>query len=149
MIPEETTNTDTVIVVEDSPDLPTPVDAGDVTVNVDAPEPSTDIEIDPFTERFVRLEARLEAIELGQYNKADYEDVIAIVDDAVEETLDAALESDDEIVAATDDAIVESIEDASIEENDDGEESLEVADETPLSGKVHPMFRSRKDWFTK
>ena len=152
MDPDEVTEPDAVIVVDtdsEVDDTPT-VEVGDTTVIVEETPETPGVELDPFTERFTKLEARVDALENKSYSTPDFADVEAIADSAAEMALDTALAVDEEIVAATDEAIVESIEDAEIEDvDDDGEDELTVDEIAPVSARVHPLFRSRADWMNR
>lgn len=123
------------------------VETGDTTVIVETPVETPGTEIDPFTERFVRLEARVDDIQDQLYGKADFQAVEAIAEGAADDALEEALAVDEEIVAATDDAIVETVEGAEIDDiDDDGDDEIITDEIAPLSAKVHPLFRSRQDW---
>lgn len=99
-----------------------------------------------YVERIVNLERDVGELREHVFEAQMTADVAEIVaDDALANT-EALAATDAAIIDATDEAIVESLEDAEVERADDGELEILPADDEPVSAKVHPMFRSFKDW---
>jgi hypothetical protein len=151
---DDAPTTDVVVVTPTEDDTPD-VETGDTTVIVEtptespteSPTPET-IGNDPLTERLVNLERDVAEIREAVFTAqlaADTADRRA--ERALEETEQLA-ENDEHVLDAVDETVEAGIESAEIVEGDDGEEVLEVdEDMPPASARVHPLFRPARDWF--
>jgi len=129
--PDEIVNEgDNVVVVEAPPTEP-------VGNAVDAVVIATEIDQ---AERIARLEAEIATLRGEVYDAQ-------LTAEVAQYTADDALRQDQEIVEAVDDAIVETIEGVEIEDVDgDGDDEIITDEIAPVSARVHPLFRSFKDW---
>lgn len=146
---DDETEDDAPVIVGDVDLAPDDVtNEGDTTVIVETPPAEDDDAVDAVViateldvvQRLTALETRMSAVE-AQAAVASIDAEIAL--DIANDAIDAS----EEIVEATDDAIVETIEGAEIEDTDnDGDDEIVVDEIAPVSSRIHPLFRSFKDW---